>query len=111
MDCERELGLWQDGKKANRRIEGKEALPFWLGFLYASLLGSWIALAGFGFMQALRVSHEPIVWPYPVYVSCQKAWDTALMWQGRCERAWTVLKDHHSGVNNGKAFAILDGQN
>lgn len=68
------------------------------------VLTSYFAfLVLYGFKEIKRLD-KPIRKPYPVYVDkyCPGRWED------KCRRAWKALEHHHSGVNNGRAFAILN---
>lgn len=85
------------------KIIEKEVLPPWLGPFFGLVIILCIGI-GSEFHQQLKDLETPILQPYVVYV--YKFFPSR--YEDKCRRAWKALEHHHSGVNNGKAFAILN---
>jgi hypothetical protein len=116
MDAERELeGVRKNMSELRCECPDYES-PFDVAGLVACLLciGVTVILSVWGVSEWLYLK-QPIVQPYVVYrthedtASLGACLDVAADYRNRVRGAWKVLEHHHSGPNNSRAFAILDG--
>jgi hypothetical protein len=85
----------------------REVLPFSVAVFIitlAAVCGAYML----SMYMSVRQMQLPVYSPYEIKVV--KYVDRDNLWKARCQAAWKVLEHHHSGVNNGRAFAILDGK-
>lgn len=82
----------------------KEVLPPIAVAMLIILAGFWLVLWCVA-DYSIKNLDQPVLQPYAVYI-----YKDRIDWEDRCRLAWKALEHHHSGVNNGRAFRILNGE-
>jgi hypothetical protein len=112
MDAEKELSGIRKKMASLREDCPNHPTTRWECGPVALVLCSGVLIALiFWFVLAFQAAKEPIIQreSYPVYIT--RGCGQEGVWEDRCRRALEVLAppSHHSGRNNGRAFAILNG--
>lgn len=85
----------------------KEVLPIGVAiFLFTFIFVCTVWMVSM--YMSLKECTRPVWTPYEMRVT--KFVDRDNIWKDRCQKAWKILEHHHSGPNNGRAFAVLDGK-